>query len=63
VIGFFVFWVTIDFQALREDNEEIFATKASPAPLNDELVASIQAVFKIPVQNCDQIKIQFRVRF
>ena len=55
--------VTIELQALRDDNKEIFANKATPALLNEELVANIQAVFKVPVHNCDHINIQFRVSF
>jgi hypothetical protein len=50
-------------QALKDDNSEIFVVKAAPAPLNDELLASVQGVLKIPVQNSDQIKLQLRVRF
>jgi hypothetical protein len=49
-------------QALREDNSELFSIKAAPAPLNHESVANIQAVFKVPVHNVDQVILQFRVR-
>ncbi len=50
-------------QALREDNSELFSIKAAPAPLNHESVANIQAMFKVPVHNVDQVILQFRVRF
>jgi hypothetical protein len=46
---------------LHDEDSEFFALKAEPAPLNRELFAKIEAVFKIPVRNLDQVLLQFQV--
>ena len=50
-------------QALCDDGTEIFVKKAAPTPLNEELCATIQTEFIIPVLHRDEITLQFQVRF
>ena len=50
-------------QALSDDGTEVFVKKATPAPLNEELCATIQTEFRIPVLHHDQITLQFQVGF